>query len=468
MRESNDKHNPKKNHSEIINYQKINIFGDEGVGKTTLISYMENYNCNNFQIIEKIEGDSKISIKSYKNTCSLVEQIKRIEISFKENKNLYFNVYETNLDRYDYIKMNLDTLLLQTECIIIMWDKSKSDTFDNIPNLISTINVGIKEKKFRDVPIFLIQNKIDLEIRDSIDNELENNIKDSIEKIKNDNKNIIYKEISLLEKNDFYHLISDINRSINNSKKLKESLNNYNNSYLVKFKNFKNISNEYEIIDNNITINCVLLGHPCVGKTTFFNYFHNQKIENENIYLSTISVESLFLLAEVNNEKIYVKIYDTAGQERYNSIAKSYIRKADGILLFFDVTKKESFEDVDKWISTIEDTIGNDSEVMLIANKIDVADNRVIYKKEGKEKANKYNLKYFECSCLNGINLYEILKEIILAGYYKYYEKNPSGIKLLKTIKLNEKKNIHKRWSNYCKDYLPSFPRFNYKIRYSI
>jgi len=468
MRESNDKHNPKKNHSEIINYQKINIFGDEGIGKTTLISYMENYNCNNFQIIEKIEGDSKISIKSYKNTCSLVEQIKRIEISFKENKNLYFNVYETNLDRYDYIKMNLDTLLLQTECIIIMWDKSKSDTFDNIPNLISTINVGIKEKKFRDVPIFLIQNKIDLEIRDSIDNELENNIKDSIEKIKNDNKNIIYKEISLLEKNDFYHLISDINRSINNSKKLKESLNNYNNSYLVKFKNFKNISNEYEIIDNNITINCVLLGHPCVGKTTFFNYFHNQKIENENIYLSTISVESLFLLAEVNNEKIYVKIYDTAGQERYNSIAKSYIRKADGILLFFDVTKKESFEDVDKWISTIEDTIGNDSEVMLIANKIDVADNRVIYKKEGKEKANKYNLKYFECSCLNGINLYEILKEIILAGYYKYYEKNPSGIKLLKTIKLNEKKNIHKRWSNYCKDYLPSFPRFNYKIRYSI
>ena len=468
MRESNDKHNPKKNHSEIINYQKINIFGDEGVGKTTLISYMENYNCNNFQIIEKIEGDSKISIKSYNNTCSLVEQIKRIEISFKENKNLYFNVYETNLDRYDYIKMNLDTLLLQTECIIIMWDKSKSDTFDNIPNLISTINVGIKEKKFRDVPIFLIQNKIDLEIRDSIDNELENNIKDSIKKIKNDNKNIIYKEISLLEKNDFYHLISDINKSINNSKKLKESLNNYNNSYLVKFKNFKNISNEYEIIDNNITINCVLLGHPCVGKTTFFNYFHNQKIENENIYFSTISVESLFLLAEVNNEKIYVKIYDTAGQERYNSIAKNYIRNADGILLFFDVTKKESFEDVEKWISTIEDTIGNDSEVMLIANKIDVADNRVIYKKDGKEKANKYNLKYFECSCLNGINLYEILKEIILAGYYKYYEKNPSGIKLLKTIKLNEKKNISKSWSNYCNDYLPSFPRFKYKIRYSI
>ena len=103
---------------------------------------------------------------------------------------------------------------------------------------------------------------------------------------------------------------------------------------------------------------------------------------------------------------------------------------------------------------------------MLIANKIDVADNRVIYKKDGKEKANKYNLKYFECSCLNGINLYEILKEIILAGYYKYYEKNPSGIKLLKTIKLNEKKNIRKRWSNYC--YLPSFSSFKYKIRYSI
>ena len=90
--------------------------------------------------------------------------------------------------------MNLDTLLLQTECIIIMWDKSRPETFDNIPNLISTIIEGIKEYKFRDVPIFLIQNKIDLnDLSNSQIIEFKYN-KESIEKIKNENKNIIYKK----------------------------------------------------------------------------------------------------------------------------------------------------------------------------------------------------------------------------------------------------------------------------------
>ena len=434
--------NINEKNSKIRHYQKINILGDTGVGKTSLISFIEKYNDYDFKIVNKSLSQSQVSIESYNNSSSLVEQIKRVEISINENKNLYFNLYETNLDNYDYIKMNLDTLLLQTECIIIMWDISKPDTFDNIPNLISTINAGIKEYKFRDVPIYLIKNKNDLEIRvsqASQKSELENNINNSIEIIKKENKNIIYKEISLLEKDNFYDLILDINRNLDIYKE--KQINTNDVVYLVKFnEKAEKLKNKN---DNIIKLNFILLGHTAVGKTTFFKYFLGQKNEN---YISTIGIESITINAEINKEKVNIQLLDTAGQEIYESISKNYIRISNGILLMFDVTNRESFESINKWISNIKDIEDRkNKEIILIGNKIDDTENRVISKKEAKERANTYNIKYFESCCINGINLYEILNEIIFGAYYKYYENEQSISKERNSIKIN---NINKHIEN--------------------
>ena len=84
-----------------IHYQKINIFGEPVVGKSSLISYLENYENDNF-IIEENK-----SINSSNESSSLVEQIKKIKIELNEDKNLYLNVYEANIDRFDTIRMNL-------------------------------------------------------------------------------------------------------------------------------------------------------------------------------------------------------------------------------------------------------------------------------------------------------------------------------------------------------------------------
>ena len=70
-------------------------------------------------------------------------------------------------------------------------------------------------------------------------------------------------------------------------------------------------------------------------------------------------------------------------------------------------------------------------EMILIGNKIDKNEERIISKKEAKEKANQYGLKYFEICCLNGLNVYEVLKQIILDSYNKRYEKDPRGMKKL-------------------------------------
>ena len=345
--------------------------------------------------------------------------------------------------------MNLDTLLLQTECVIIMWDYSKYETFDNIYNLFGTINQGMNDFKFRKAPIFLINNKSDLEPDSSQIKEAENNINNSIDKIKKENPNIIYRKISLLNKDDFLSIALDLNRNLSYAEQEQNFINN-DVTRLVKFKNFKD-SKEFEFVDNLFEINCILLGHTCVGKTTFFNYFLGN---NRKTNITSSSIEFLKLVAEVDKEQFYVKITDTLGQERFLSIGNQYIRNADGILLFFDVKKEESFKKVDNWISQIRE-INDDCEIILLANKIDESDKREVSKKEAKEKAENYNIKYYECCCLNGLNLYEILNEIILAGYrnYKKKENDEDFVKQRKnSIKINnenQKEEIENK-RNYC------------------
>ena len=144
-------------------YHKINIFGDFGVGKSSLIQHMEHFEDDYFYLKKGDFGESEIALDSiYSNF--IVEEIKSVKIPINDENDFYLNLYETNLDNYDSIKMNLDTLLLHSECIIIMWDYSDYDTFDNIPNLFNIIIEGINDKKFRNAQIFLLQNKIDLNI----------------------------------------------------------------------------------------------------------------------------------------------------------------------------------------------------------------------------------------------------------------------------------------------------------------
>ena len=438
----------------IEHYKKINIFGEEGVGKSSLIALMEHYEDDNFNIENEKEKDllfsSQLSQDSFNNQSNLVDQVKRAKIPINEDNPLYASLYETNLGNYDSIKTNLDTLLLQTECVIIMWDNSRYDTFDNIYNLFGTINQGMNDFKYRKAPIFLIKNKSDLEPDSSQNKEAGNNIKNSIERIKKENPNIIYREISLLNRDNFLLLALDLNRNLSYAEQERNFINN-DVTRLVKFKNYKD-SKEFEFVDNLFEINCILLGHTCVGKTTFFNYFLGN---NTKTNISSSSIEFLKLMAEVDKEQFYVKITDTLGQERFLSIGQQYIRKADGILLFFDVTKEESFKNVDNWISKIREN-NEDCDIILLANKIDESDKRKVSKKEAKEKAENYKIKYYECCCLNGLNLYEILNEIILAGYrnYKKKENDEDFIKQRKnSIKIkneNQKEEIENK-RNWCK-----------------
>jgi small GTP-binding protein len=447
MNEQQKKINENK---DFIFYHKVNIFGESGVGKSTLISLMdnsENKDNNDFQVNKNL---SLISVDSYNETHGIVQQIKKANIVIdKENKkeNLYLNIYETNINGYNSIKMNLDTLLFQTQCVIVMWDNSEIDSFKNVDDLVSVIISLIKEKKIKKIPIFLIRNKTDLNprISDATNrNKIINDINNSIKKVKEKYQDYItYKEISLLKNDDntFHELISDINTKIVNKENnyLKDDI--YNS---IKLLINPKEENEYYPNDFDKTFKCILLGHSAVGKTTFVNTIQGKQ-ENS---ITTIGIESITILTEICDEKNRIELCDTGGQERFECVTRNYIRDVDGILLMFDVTNVDSFKKVDRWISSVKENNNKKYEMLLIGNKIDLNDKRIISKVEAKKKANNYNINYYECCPLNGLNVYEILIELILT-LYKNKEKNKEKQLPGDNISLN-RKEIKKKTKKCC------------------
>ena len=387
--------------NDMIHYHKINIFGEPDVGKTSLISLFENFNDNNF----KIEVDTARN-SSFNEQSSIVEQIKKIGIPLNDDRTLYLNIYETNLNRYDPVKMNLDTLLVQTKCIIIMFDNSFKSTFDNLPDLVSTIKTTLKNKI---VPIFLIQNKMDLNINES-QQDLEEEFNSNLQNLLNNNQNIIYKQISLLNKDDSINLLLEIDRNIDQD----DNNNDNADSIKLKYPFNKDISNyQHKIV-------ILLLGNSSTGKTTFLNKLMDKDNDNTNVK------DYHEILGDVNNELFKIRIYDTTRQQIYGNLPNSLYKASHGFLLFFDVTKEETFSSLDYWIQNIKEQSKNYNEnnnsIILIANKIDESDNRKIPKNNAKNYAEQNKLKYFECSSKNGLNVLEIFNEIISMSYYIYKE----------------------------------------------
>jgi small GTP-binding protein len=383
--------------NDMIHYHKIIIFGEPDVGKTSLISLFEHFDDDSF----KIEVDTSRN-SSFNEQSSIVEQIKKIHIKLNEDRTLYLNIYETNLNRYDPVKMNLDTLLVQTECIIIMFDNSFKRTFDNLPDLVSTIKTTLKNKI---VPIFLLQNKIDLNVNES-QLDLEEEFNSNLQNLLNNNQNLIYNKISLLNKDDSINLLLEIDRNIDQD--------DNNNDIKLKYTISKDISN----CQQKITI--LLLGNRSTGKTTFLNKLMDK--DND----STIEDDYYEILGDIKNEIFKIRINNTARQQTYGNLPNSLYKASHGFLLFFDVTNEESFNSLDNWIQNIKEQSKNYNEnnnsIILIANKIDESDNRKIPKNNAKNYAEQNKLKYFECSSKNGLNVLEIFNEIILMTYYMYKE----------------------------------------------
>ncbi len=113
-----------------------------------------------------------------------------------------------------------------------------------------------------------------------------------------------------------------------------------------------------------------------------------------------------------------MKIWDTAGQERFMAITKAFYRQAQGVMLVFDVTKKQSFEKLEGWAENIGENVHANVTKYLVANKTDLLEDRAVSSEQGKEFAEAHDMKYFETSAKGNQNvklIFESMAEDICA-----------------------------------------------------
>lgn len=169
----------------------------------------------------------------------------------------------------------------------------------------------------------------------------------------------------------------------------------------------------------DIIMKLILVGDASVGKTNILSkYLSNHFDPNSK---ATVGVEFGTKNLEIDNKKIKVQIWDTAGQERYKSITSTYYKGAKGAIIVYDITRKVTFENIDKWIGDLK--INGDEKIIifLVGNKSDLNDMREVNKDDGINKSEKYNMSFLETSALYGDNISKVFDELIEKVYINFY-----------------------------------------------
>ncbi len=185
----------------------------------------------------------------------------------------------------------------------------------------------------------------------------------------------------------------------------------------------------------------ILIGDSCVGKSNILlKYLKNQFNENSK---TTVGVEFGTKNIIINNKRIKIQIWDTAGQERYRSITSAYYKGAKGALIVYDITRKNTFDNIDKWITDLKLNGDKNICIIILGNKSDLIDKREINKNDGIKKAEMYKTAFLETSALNGDNISkafdELIEQIVINNKNIFQDDNENEID--KGVNLNDEKN---------------------------
>ena len=182
-------------------------------------------------------------------------------------------------------------------------------------------------------------------------------------------------------------------------------------------------------------IKIMTLGNSYAGKTSFILRYAN---DIYSPFVSpTIGIDFKSKIETMKDGKrIKVSLFDTNGQERFKSIAFNTLKNANGVLLFYDITDRNSFDSIKNWIASIYNYKDKNYPIVLIGNKIDLENERDVTKEEGEAESKKYNINFFEISCKSNINI----KKPIL-----YLISKIKGLKTNKNIILEAKNKKKKK-----------------------
>jgi small GTP-binding protein len=176
----------------------------------------------------------------------------------------------------------------------------------------------------------------------------------------------------------------------------------------------KSVKKENKINEKcDLVLNIGMIGSQCAGKTSLSKCYQDGKpLPDINFYEPTVGLDYFYRIINVDGKKIKILIWDTTGQERFNSITSGYLRGLHGCFIVYDVSNNNSFESLDNWIQFYKDFNQYKKRIMIIlGNKIDIKE-RVIKTEEGKKFAKDKDLPYFETSSITMQNVNEAFEKM--------------------------------------------------------
>ena len=163
----------------------------------------------------------------------------------------------------------------------------------------------------------------------------------------------------------------------------------------------------------------IFLGDQYVGKSSILNRFYQDKFEED--YQATIGLDFHSKNVNVNGTTVRLLLYDTAGQEKFKSLIPMYIRDANIIIVVYDITNKDSFVHTEHWVNETKDLKREDAIFILVGNKLDLEENRVVTKKEAEDYATEKGFLFHEVSAKTGDQIQELFNTKIFPEMGRKY-----------------------------------------------
>jgi len=181
-------------------------------------------------------------------------------------------------------------------------------------------------------------------------------------------------------------------------------------------------------------VQIITLGDHMVGKTSILRRFNDGTFTFSTY--TTIGIDFVTKEVKLGQDKVPVKIWDTAGQDRFHTITHSFYKQCQGVLLVFDVGSKKSFESISKWLNNIQNHSDKGIIKYLIGNKIDT-DKREVTAEDAQKVALEYGMNYYETSARLNKNITEVITNLVKEIYTKAgNDPNAGGFGLSTAIQL--------------------------------
>ena len=189
----------------------------------------------------------------------------------------------------------------------------------------------------------------------------------------------------------------------------------------------------------------IVIGNAFVGKSNIIYRFTQGKFEEK--YKMTINLEFSFKNLKINDKIYRIQLWDTAGQEEFQSISRGYYKSGVCALVVYDITNRDSFNNIGTWVEECKNNGPTTISLVLVGNKTDLEDKRQITYEEGEEFANRNNMQFFETSALNGNNIDKLFNdtvENIIKKMENNYYPNLKDCGIESNIKNNNKIELSK------------------------